>query len=129
MAIQFAQGTPTAHSFKLLPKGNYPFEVLDAKEKALDKDGAKLKKGTQFIELKIKVNDEVTIFDNLFFDASTFWKIDAFLKSIGMHTGDGEVITIDCFDLCGEKGFADLKVGKNGRGEDRNEIGGYTWEA
>ncbi|CAB4163212.1 hypothetical protein UFOVP813_7 [uncultured Caudovirales phage] len=133
MAITFAASAPKAHSFLIFPKGNYPFGIVDAKEGKLAKDGARLKAGTQFIELKIKVtnpktDETVTIFDNLYFDGSTFWKVDAMLKAIGKHPGEGEVIEIDCFDLIGEAGFADIKIGKNNRQEERNEVAAYTWE-
>jgi hypothetical protein len=130
MAITFAASTPKAASFTIFPKGEYPFKIIDAKEGKMPKDGARLKAGTQFIELKLRFSnaagEEITIFDNLYFDASTFWKIDAMLKCIGKHPGDGEVMEIDIFELIDEGGTAMLKVGKNNRNEERNEVAAYT---
>lgn len=131
MAITFTAGAPKAASFTIFPKGEYPFKIIDAKEGKLQKDGARLKKGTPFIELKLRftndAGEEVTVFDNLYFDTSTFWKIDSMLKAIGKHPGEGEMVEIDVFELIDEGGIALLKVGKNGRNEDRNEVSAYTW--
>jgi hypothetical protein len=129
MAIKFAAGTPQeAPTATILKPGEYEFEVIDAKEKALEKDGAKLKAGTPLIELKLRVNGEATVFDNLFFADATFWKVDAFLKSINKHPGDGEVVEIDCFELIGEKGSVRIKTGKTQGGQPRNEVDAYTWD-
>lgn len=133
MAISFSAGTPKAATFVILPKGNYPFEIVDAKEGKMDKDGSSLPKGTQFIELTLKITNPATeetvkVYDNLYFHSKTAWKIDALLKAIGKHPGEGEVIEIDCFDLIGSEGNADIKVGKNNRGDERNEVNGFTWD-
>jgi hypothetical protein len=134
MAISFSAGTPTASKFTIFPKGNYPFEIVDAKEGKMDKDGSSLPKGTQFIELTLKIKNPTTeetvkVFDNLYFHSKTAWKIDSMLKAIGKHPGEGALIEIDCFDLIGSEGFADIKVGKNNKGDERNEVAAFTWEA
>lgn len=129
MAIKFAASKPQeAPTAKILKPGEYEFEVIDAKEKVLEKDGAKLKAGTPLIELKLRVADEATVYDNLFFADVTFWKVDALLKSIGKHPGDGEVIEIDAFDMIGEKGTVRIKTGKTQGGQPRNEVDAYTWD-
>lgn len=133
MAVIFAAREPKEGSFAVLPKGEYSFEILNAEEKVMDKDGASLKKGTQLFELKLRFdgpNDTTaTVFDRLYFAEKTFWKVDHLLKSIGKHPGAGENVELDAFDLCGERGTARLKVGKTQGGQDRNEVDAYTWEA
>lgn len=133
MPIAFQTGTPKEGGNAIILKpGEYSFEVVDAKEKELEKDGQKLKKGTPFIELKLRVdgpNDQqATVFDNLFFTESSYWKIDAFLKSIGKHPGEGQTIEVDAFDICGERGSVRIKTGKTQGGNPRNEVESYTWD-
>lgn len=129
MAIQFAAGAPKeASKGVILKPGEYEFIILDATESKLENDGPKLKAGTPKIELKLRVNDEATVFDNVFFAEATFWKIDALLKSVGKHPGEGEVIEIDAFDLCGEKGTVRIKTGKTQGGQPKNEVESYTWD-
>lgn len=139
MAISFSAGTPKAATFVILPKGNYPFEIVDAKEGKMDKDGNSLPKGTQFIELTLKITNPATeetvkVYDNLYFHTKTAWKVDSLLKAIGKHPGEGELIEIDCFDLIGYEGRADIKVEKKLRKGstseyfERNEVNGFTWD-
>lgn len=128
MAIKFMAEKPKAPEFKVLKAGEYPFEIIDAKEGVTEKDGAKLPKGTPKIELKLKVNDEVTIFDNLFFASQTFWKVDALLAAIGKHPGEGKDIEIEAWELVGEKGRVRVKVGKTQGGQDRNEVDAYIFD-
>ena len=129
MAIKFAAGAPKeAPQGVILKPGEYEFVILDATESKLEKDGPKLKAGTPKVELKLRVNDEATVFDNLFFDTATFWKVDALLKSVGKHPGEGEIVEIDAFDLCGEKGTVRIKTGKTQGGQPRNEVDSYTWD-
>lgn len=129
MPIQFtAQKPQEAPTPTILKPGIYPFEIIDAKESKLDKDGPKLKAGTPKIKLKIRVNEEATVFDNLFFAEATFWKVDTLLKSIGKHPGEGELIEVDAFELCGEKGTVRIKTGKTQGEQPRNEVDAYTWD-
>lgn len=129
MPITFAASAPQeAPSSTILKPGEYPFEIINATESALAKDGPSLKEGTPKIELKLRVNDEATVFDNIFFASQTFWKVDALLKSIGKHPGEGEVVEIDAFDLTGEKGTVRIKTGKTQGGQPRNEVDSYTWD-
>lgn len=128
MAIAFTAEKPKTPEYKVLAPGEYPFEIIDAKETKTDKDGPKLKAGTPKIELKLRVNDEVTVFDNLFFSASTFWKVDALLAAIGKHPGAGKDIEIEAWELLQEKGRVRIKKGKTQGGQDRNEVEGYVFD-
>ena len=128
MAITHGASEPKEMEIKILKPGEYPFEVIDATEGKTAQDGPKLKAGTPKIELKIRVNDEATVYDNLFFHPNTNWKVDAFLKAIGQHPGEGQEVEIDAFDLVGEKGMVRIKTGKTNAGNPRNEVDSYTWE-
>lgn len=129
MAIPFSADKPkTAPDYKVLEPGEYPFEIIDAKEGKTDKDGPKLKAGTPKIELKLRVNDEVTVYDNLFFSTSTFWKVDALLAAIGKHPGEGKDIEIEAWELIGDKGRVRIKTGKTAGGQPRNEVEGYVFD-
>lgn len=133
MPVKFKAGAPTESTGGIILKpGEYSFEIIDAKEKVMEKDGPKLKKGTPQIELKLRVegpdDTQATVFDNLYFADSTFWKVDALLKSIGKHPGEGEDIEVDAFELCGEKGSVRIKTGKTQGGQPRNEVDAYTWD-
>lgn len=128
MPITFAAQEPKeAPANAVLKPGEYSFEIIDAKESKTENDTMKLRAGTPKIELKLRVNNEVNVYDNLYFAQSTFWKIDALLKSIDKHPGEGEVVEIDAFDLVGERGTVRIKTGKTNAGNPRNEVDAYTW--
>lgn len=132
MPIAFKADTPKdAPKAAILKPGEYSFEIMDATEGKMEKDGSKLKAGTPKIELKLRIDTgdgEVTVYDNLYFAEATFWKVDALLKSIGKHPGEGENIEIDAFELCSEKGTCRIKTGKTQGGNPKNEVEAYTWE-
>lgn len=117
----FTTGTPSqGASGPILPAGEYPFEVVNAKE-------ARSKNGNDMIELKLDINGS-KIYDNLVFTDKAFWKIDQFLKAVGAHPGEGKDITVEADDLIGHKGTCKLRVGKTDKGNERNEVESYTWE-
>ena len=128
MAITHGASEPKEQEYKVLEPGEYPVEVVDATEGKTAQDGPKLKAGTPKIDLKLRVNDEATVYDNLFFSTNTNWKVDAFLKSIGTHPGEGNEIEIDAFDLVGARGMVRVTKGKTKAGQPKNEVGGYIWE-
>lgn len=128
MAITHGAQEPKEQEYKVLEPGEYPFEVVDATEGKTANDGPKLKAGTPKIELKLRVNDEATVYDNLFFSTNTNWKVDAFLKCIGIHPGEGNEIEVDAFDLIGAKGLVKIKKGKTQAGNPRNEVDAFVWE-
>ena len=124
-----------------LPKGDYPFEVVDLKWKVSEKSGADM------IELKIRCEGEgreVLVWDFLVFSANAFWKFDQFLKTIDKHPGEGVDVDVvdgdegkqlfvngkvwEIDDFISQRGNVTLKVGKNNKGEPRNEVVGFIWE-
>ncbi len=102
------------------PAGDYSFEVVNAEEK-------KSKSGNDMIELTLLVKGS-KVYDNLVFIEKVFWKIDQFLKSTGSHPGEGKEINVEADDCVGQKGRVRLSVGKNDKGNERNEVECYLWE-
>jgi hypothetical protein len=138
---KFTTGKPEmgGGSSAVLPKGDYKFEVVDLKWK-------KSKAGNRMIEVKMCCGEEpatANVWEYLVFSESAFWKFDQFLKSIGAHPGEGVDVEIDEIDgdpclvvngntwdideLIGRKGELTLKVGKNDKNEERNEVVGFIW--
>lgn len=105
----------------ILEKGEYPFEVVDATESVSAN-------GNDKIELKLRVNGEANVYDNLVFTEKAFWKIDQFLRSVDAHPGEGNTVDVTADECIGHKGVCFITVGKNDKGEPRNEVGGYVWD-
>jgi hypothetical protein len=106
----------------LLPVGEeLPFSVIDAKETTS-------KAGNSMIELKMRVNDEATVYDNLVFTEKAFWKVDQFLRAVGAHPGEGKDIGMTAEECIGMKGTLKIKHGKTLGGNPKNEVDAYTWK-
>lgn len=72
---------------ELLPKGDYPFEVVDW-GRAISK--GKSTRGADTYELKVRVNDTNTVYETLIDHESTDWKIDCFLRCTGVELKVGQ---------------------------------------
>ncbi len=114
--------------YPTVPAGEYEFEVVDSKGKEYQpKPGGKLKHCAEIdLRLQIKTADgtKVNVFDRLYSDPSTQWKMTAFAKSIGIYE---ENMTPRAFlNVVGEKGKAFIKL-KPATNEypARNEVGKY----
>ena len=136
---KFTTGKPEMGGGKspILEAGDYPFEVDDTKWKKAKSSG------NWMIELKLKI-EESFVWEFLVFSPAAFWKFDQFLKAIGQHPGEGIDVDIqeddgdvtltvndavwDIDELIGRTGNLTLKVGKNDKGEPRNEVVGFIWE-
>jgi hypothetical protein len=140
---KFTTGKPEmggGGSFAVLPKGDYKFEIVDTKWK-------KSQAGNRMIEMKLCVGEEpetANVWENIVFTESAFWKFDQLLKAIGNHPGEGIDVEVDedadgdpilivngvawnIDDFIGQRGELTLKVGKNNKNEDRNEVVGFIW--
>lgn len=108
-------------SFKLMPNGDYDFQVIEAKD-------THSKKGNPMIELKIKVWDsdgrEYLIFDYLLEQFA--WKIKHFCQSTGLeHKWEsGDLNADDCLGKCG---IADIytQKSKDPQYSDKNAVKNY----
>jgi hypothetical protein len=106
----------TPEERKLLPKGDYDFEIVDAKERTS-------KKGTPMIEVKLVISngsgDRTTIFDNLL-----SWNLPEFEAAIGRKVVFGQECEVDPDDYLHQTGRLHLNV-ENYEGIDRNKVGKY----
>ena len=106
----------------VLPAGTYSYVVEDAVEKMS-------RAGNEMIELRLKVGDDDAgygkCWEYLVFSERAAWKIDQFLASVGRPTSPGDNVEIETDDLIGLEGQAEITVGKNNKGEDRNEVGAF----
>ena len=105
--ISYTANAPKPPAPRVLKPGDYPFRILDASEEIS-------KSGNAMIKLKIMVgNDretEVGVFDYLVFGGSSDWKIDSFLKCVGLHPGNGRNLEIDAMDMIGLEGWVKVKT-------------------
>jgi Protein of unknown function (DUF669) len=126
MAHQFKTSEPRpGGAFTLLEPGEYNFQVLDASE-------THSQAGNDMIELKLDViskdkKSSSTVYDNLVFTEKAAWKINAFLKSCGMHPGEGREITIVPDEFIGWEGECRIANEADNKGVMRNKVQGYTW--
>ena len=111
--------TQVDNDFPVLDPGTYEFEVVKVTPKEyIPKPTSKIGRCGQ-IDLQLRVNENVYVFESLFTDPSTSWKIGQFAKSIGIYyqgITPGEVIK-KCVGMIGE---AELNVEEyNGRRRNR----------
>lgn len=118
-AFQTSQPQP-GNGGVILKPGDYPFVVVDAREKTSKTSG------NAMIQLKLRVA-EATILDYLVFTDSAAWKVDQFLRSIGCHPGEGRTVDVITEDLVGQRGMLKVRTGHDDRG-DRSEVDSYTWK-
>ncbi|XHR27642.1 MAG: DUF669 domain-containing protein [Chthoniobacteraceae bacterium] len=98
--------------------GDYTVEVINATETVS-------KKGSDMIELKLKVlPDEAVFFDHLVFVENAFWKIDAFRAAIGEIVLPDEEVDIHADDFIGKQGRARLAV-EEYNGRKRNTVAAW----
>lgn len=114
--------------YPTLPAGEYTFQVVKATGKEYTpRPGAKIGKCAE-IDLQLRVESterDVTVFDRLYSDPQTVWKMTAFAKSIGVFKAGmtpGELLR-NAQDGIG-KAFVKLAPASNGYPA-RNEIGKY----
>lgn len=107
---------------KLLPPGDYEFEVLESKDRVS-------KNGAEMIELKVCLFDTVSgkqsnVFDYLL--ESMAFKLKHFCDACGLSQKyiDGNLQAIDCM---GKRGFATVFIQKDktGQYQDKNAIKDY----
>ena len=113
--------------FKLLPDGEYKFEVKAA-------EVVQTKKGDDMLKVRSAVVDDdeytgVCIFDQFVLVEQCLWSLKAFEQSLGMSFGDG----FDETDLIGEEFTAVIKTDnsyKNADGEvvPKNAVKNYVFD-
>jgi hypothetical protein len=112
----------TAGDYPVLPAGTYEFQVESVKgSEFLPKPGGKIGHCAQ-IALVLRVDQpdrEYKVFENLYTDPTTIWKITTFAKSIGLWH-EGMTLPELMRNATGEIGNAELYVHEyNGKKSNR----------
>jgi len=123
--MKYTAKTPVAAPEFFVPPGEYKLRVIDAIEKVS-------KSKNCMIEVKHQVilhdgTEGPKLFDYLVFEDSCFWKIDQFLKSAGMHPGDGADVDVQAQEIIGWEVVATLKV-EEYNGSKNNKVVSYSIE-
>jgi hypothetical protein len=128
MAISYTTGKPQegGGAAPLLEPGDYRFRIVNATQKTARESR------NEMIEIEARViNSDGTegrkIYDNLVFTEKALWKVDQFMAAIGVHPGEGREITIDAEDLIGREFRATVRISKDNKDRDRNEIDAYLF--
>lgn len=116
------------NSFPVAKPGEYEFEVEKIKGREYTpKPSSRIGKCAQ-IDLQLRVETpegDVRVFDRLYSDPLTLWKMTAFAKSIGIFTDmmtPGDILQ----KAEGEIGKAYIKlIPANGQYPEKNEVGRY----
>lgn len=116
-----------AGSYKVAKPGKYTFQVekVTAKE-FTPKPTSKIKSKCAEIDLQMRVetpDGDVTVFDRLYSDPSTIWKMTAFAKSIGVFKSGMTpgMLMRQCQD-----GIGQVEVGvREYNGKEQNEVKSY----
>ena len=122
--ISYTANAPKPPVARVLKPGDYPFRILDASEE-------RSKSGNEMIKLKMMVGhdreSEIGVFDYLVFGGSSDWKIDSFLKCVGLHPGEGQNLDIDGTDMIGLEGTVKLKI-EEYLGKESNKVSAYLYD-
>jgi hypothetical protein len=122
--ISYTANAPKPIVPRVLKPGDYPFRILDASEE-------RSKSGNDMIKLKMMVGhdreSEIGVFDYLVFGGSCDWKIDSFLKCVGLHPGEGQNLDISGTDMIGREGIVKLKI-EEYLGKESNKVSAYLYD-
>lgn len=110
-------------SQRILPDGEYDFEVLKAEPQTSQA-------GNEMLKLMVRVFDgngnKIQLFDYLVASDKAAWKIAQFCKATGMESkldADGELLADD---VKGRTGVCRVVVDDDDQWGTRNQIGGYV---
>lgn len=84
LTTNFLSAEPEEHNFTVLPKGEYPFTILEINAFSVSKAG------NDMLPLKLQFSDgtnTVHVFENLVFTEKALFKINQFLASVSVPTG------------------------------------------
>lgn len=116
-----------AGGYKVAKPGKYTFQVEKVTAKEFNpKPTSKIRSKCAEIDLQLRVetpDGDVTVFDRLYSDPSTIWKMTAFAKSIGVFKSGMTpgMLMRQCQD-----GIGQVEVGvREYNGKEQNEVKGY----
>jgi len=84
--------------------GVYPATIKDAEEKTSKSSG------NDMIAIEWLLENGLLVFDYLTFGPKTAYKVDTFLKSVGMSPEKGETVEINADELIGKRAFIEVKI-------------------
>ena len=87
-----------------MPAGVYPATIKDAEEKISKSSG------NDMIEIVWALESGLLVFDYLTFGPKTAFKVDTFLKAVGLAPEKGADVEIVAADLIGKQAFLDLII-------------------
>lgn len=131
LTTDFLSAEPEEHNFTVLPKGEYPFDILEINAFSVSKAG------NDMLPLKLQFKDgngnTSDVFENLVFTEKALFKINQFLAAVAVPKGtrinfrDPEFIKY----LKAKSGSALLDVekytNKSGKEVEKNVVVGYVY--
>jgi Protein of unknown function (DUF669) len=114
--MRYTPGEPGSQ--KVLPDGEYPFEVTNAEEKTAESSG------NDMIEVTLKIKDGGTVYDYLVNTDGGCWKLDNFRASIGEDVRPGVPVDIDADKYIGRRGTCILYTDEY-QGRKKNKVVDY----
>ena len=123
--MRYTAKTPVAAPEFFVPAGEYKLRIIDAVEKVSKGNNCMIQ-----VTHRVLLPDGTEgpkLFDYLVFEESSFWKIDQFLKSAGMHPGDGADVDVQAQEIIGWEVTATLKV-EEYNGTKSNKVVSYSLE-
>lgn len=104
----------------IIPAGEYILEVVTAEESI--SNGQKTN-GSDQIELKLKAEPSgARLYDTLIFHSCIDWRIDTFVRSVGIPAAEGKDLELTAADCVGRRGWASVRVRTRPDGSRRNEV-------
>ena len=101
--------------------GVYPATIKDAEEKISKSSG------NEMIALVWQLENGSLVFDYLTFGDKMAWKVDTFIKSLGIQAVKGEEVDLNVESLRGKRAFLDLSIEHDADGKypDKNKVARY----
>lgn len=107
-------------SQKVLPDGEYQFEVTNAEEKTSESSG------NDMIALTLKIKDGGTVYDYLVNVGDALWKLNNFRASIGDDVKPGVSTDVDPDSFIGRRGTCVLYQDEY-QGKKKNKVSDYVF--
>lgn len=108
--------TKNESGFQIAKPGRYLCTIVGAVEKMS-------RNGNEMIELEIEIGEkEGKCWEYLVNTEAAQFKMDCCLRALGWELREGMEVELDASRLLGLQGEAQIKIGKNDKGDERNEL-------
>lgn len=122
-----ALATTSGGDYSPIPAGSYNATVYDIKQEEV-KSGPNAGKPRFNIQFRISEgqHENRRVFGYIaLYVAGDFWKTQSFFSALGYDMKSGKFEVPEVNELLGKAVGIRVKVGKDGNGEDRNEVAGF----